>query len=138
MVRTRGRRYFTSQPTMTFRVLAYVMTAAGCLLGLRFLFAGQSVLQEWGVEATAGALIVARRLGAMYLGVALLFFFGRAAAPSDVRSAVCLVAAGAIALLACLGLFELAAHRVSAGIFRSVVAEAVLAACFVWVWWSGR
>ena len=54
------------------------------------------------------------------------------------RSAVCLVAGGAIALLACLGLFEFLARRVSAGVFRSVVAEAALAAGFVWVWWGGR
>jgi hypothetical protein len=51
---------------------------------------------------------------------------------------VCLVTGGAIALLACLGLFEFLARRVSAGVFRSVVAEAVLAAGFVWVWWGGR
>jgi hypothetical protein len=67
-----------------------------------------------------------------------MFFLGRAAAPSDLRSAVCLVTGGAIALLACLGLFELRAGRVSAGIFRSVVGEALLAAGFVWVWWRGR
>ena len=67
-----------------------------------------------------------------------MFFIGRTAAPSDLRSAVCLVTGGAIALLACLGLFEFLARQVSAGVFRSVVAEAVLAAGFVWVWWGGR
>jgi hypothetical protein len=96
------------------------------------------VLKEWGIEATAGSLILFRRIGAIYLGLALMFFLGRAAAPSDLRSAVCLVTGGAIALLACLGLFEFLARRVSAGVFRSVVAEAVLAAGFVWVWWGGR
>ena len=114
------------------------MTCAGCLLGLRFIFAGGSVLKEWGIEATDGSLVVSRRIGAIYLGLALMFFLGRAAAPSDLRSAVCLVTGGAIALLACLGLFEFRAGRVSAGIFRSVVVEAVLAAGFVWVWWCGR
>ena len=123
---------------MKFRVMALIMTCAGCLLGLRFIFAGGSVLKEWGIEATAGALVVARRIGALYLGLALMFFLGRGAAPSDLRSAACLVTGSAIALLACLGLFELQAGRVSSGIFRSVVAEAVLAAGFVWVWWGGR
>jgi hypothetical protein len=123
---------------MTFRLVALIMTCAGCLLGLRFIFAGDSVLKEWGIEATAGSLIVSRRIGALYLGLALMFFLGRAAAPSDLRSAVCLVMGGAIALLACLGLFEFQAGRVSAGIFRSVVAEAVLAVGFVWVWCGGR
>jgi hypothetical protein len=123
---------------MTFQIMAQIMTCAGCLLGLRFIFAGGSVLKEWGVEATAGSLILFRRIGAMYLALALMFFLGRAAAPSDLRSAVCLVMGGAIALLAGLGLFEYLARRVGAGVFRSVVGEAVLAAGFVWVWWGGQ
>jgi len=96
------------------------------------------VLKEWGIEATPGAIVVFRRIGALYLGLALMFFLGRAAEPSDLRSAVCLVMGGAIALLAGLGLFEFLARRVGAGVFRSVVGEAVLAAGFVWVWWGGR
>ena len=123
---------------MTFQIMALIMTCAGCLLGLRFIFAGGYVLKEWGVEATAGSLILFRRIGAMYLALALMFFLGRAAAPSDLRSAVCLVMGGAIALLAGLGLFEYLARRVGAGVFRSVVGEAVLAAGFVWVWWGGQ
>jgi hypothetical protein len=123
---------------MTFQIMALLMTCAGCLLGLRFIFAGGSVLKEWGVEATAGSLILFRRIGAMYLALALMFFLGRAAAPSDLRSAVCLVMGAAIALLAGLGLFEYLARRVGAGVFRSVVGEAVLAAGFVWVWWGGQ
>src|SRR5262249_54773544 len=123
---------------MTFKTMAFVMTVAGCLLGLRFIFAGGSILNEWGIEATAGSLIVAPRVGAIYLGLPLVFFLGRAASPSAVRSAVCLVTGGALALLAGLGLFEFLAGRVSTGIFRSVVVEAMLAAGFVWVWWRGR
>jgi hypothetical protein len=122
---------------MTFYMMALVMTAAGSLLGVRFIFAGASVLKEWGLEDTAGSVVLFRRIGAIYLGFALIFFLGRAAPPSDMRSAVCLVTGGAIALLACLGLYEFLARRVSAGIFRSVVAEAVLAACFIWLWWVG-
>jgi hypothetical protein len=123
---------------MSFRVMALVMTCAGLLLGLRFIFAAGSVLHEWGIEATTGSLVVSRRIGAIYLGLAVMFFVGRSAAPSELRSAVCLVAGGAIALLAGLGLCEFLARRVSAGIFRSVVGEALLAAGFVWVWWRGR
>ncbi|MDF2371381.1 MAG: hypothetical protein P1V21_11375 [Rhizobiaceae bacterium] len=113
------------------------MTGAACLLGLRFIFAGGGVLKEWGIEITAGALILFRRLGVYYLGLALMFFLGRNAPPSDIRSAVCLVMGGTAILLACLGLSEFLARRASAGIFRSVVAEAVLGAGFIWVWWLG-
>jgi hypothetical protein len=123
---------------MTFKLLAYVMTIAGCVLGVRFIFAGASVLKEWGIEPTDGPSVICRRLGALYLGLALMFFLGRAAGPSDLRSAVCLGMGGASALLAALGLFEFSAGRVSSGIIVPAIVEIVLAAGFVWVWWGGR
>lgn len=123
---------------MTFRIMALIMTFAGCLLGLRFIFASEDVLKEWGIEATNGSLVVSRRLGAIYLGLALMFFLGRSAGPSDLRGAVCLVTGGVIALLAGLGFFEFRARRLSVGVFRSIVVEALLAAGFVSAWWYGR
>jgi hypothetical protein len=123
---------------MTFQAIALLTAVAGCLLGLRFMVAGGSVLKEWGVEQTAGGLALFRRIGAIYLGLALMFFLARAAPASEIRSAACLVTGSAIALLACLGLFEFLMRRAGAGIFRSIVAEAALAAGFVWVWWGGR
>ena len=64
-----------------FEIMAYIMTAAACFLGLRFIFAGGGVLKEWGVEVTPGALILFRRLGLIYLGLALMFFLGTQCAP---------------------------------------------------------
>ena len=122
---------------MSFEILALVMTVACVVLGVRFFLFGGSVLKEWGLESTPGALILFRRMGLMYLGLALMFFLGRTAGPSDIRSAVCLVMGGTAVLLACLGLYEFLARRVGAGIFRSAAAEAVLGAAFVWVWWVG-
>lgn len=124
--------------TLTFYRLAIVMAIAAFVLGLRFILAGGSVLTEWGLEKSAEGIILFRRIGMMYLGLALMFFLGRTAAPSDIRSAVSLVMGGTTVLLACFGLFEFLAGRVSAGIFRSVVAEAVLGGAFLWVWWSGK
>ena len=122
---------------MTFQIMAHIMTVAACLLGLRFIFAGVGVLREWGIEESAGALMLFRRLGVIYLGLGLMFFLGRNAAHSDFRSAVCLVMGGAVAVLACLGLSDFLARRAGAGIFRSIAGEAVLAAAFVWLWWVG-
>ena len=121
---------------MSFKIMAYTMTLGGSILGLRFIFAGASVLKEWGIEVTNGPLVMCRRLGALYLGLALMFFLGRAAAPSDLRSAVCLGVGGASALLACLGLFEYWAGRVTSGIIVPAIVETVLAAGFVWAWWG--
>ena len=123
---------------MSFKIMAYIMTLGGNILGLRLMFAGASVLKEWGIEVTDGPLLMCRRLGALYLGLALMFFLGRAAAPSDLRSAVCLGVGGASALLACLGLFEYRAGRVTSGIIVPAIVEIVLAAGFVWTWWGGR
>ena len=123
---------------MTFKIMAFMMTLGGCVLGLRFIFAGASVLKEWGIEATDGPLVICRRLGAFYFGIALMFFLGRAAAPSDLRSAVCLGMGGTSALLAGLLLFEFAAGRVSSGIIVPEIFEMVLAAGFAWAWWGGR
>ena len=123
---------------MTFKIMAYVMTIGGCVLGLRFIFAGASVLKEWGIEATDGPLVICRRIGALYLGLALMFFLGRAAGPSDLRSAVCLGMGGTSALLAGLGLFERSAGRVGSGIVVPAIVETVLAAGFAWAWWGGQ
>ena len=122
---------------MTFEILALVMTLACIVLGARFILFGAGVLKEWGLESTTGALILFRRMGLMYLGLALMFFFGRTAGPSDIRSAACLILGGTAILLAGLGVYEFLARRASAGIFRSAVAEALLGAAFVWVWWAG-
>jgi hypothetical protein len=123
---------------MTFKIMAYVTTIAGCVLGLRFIVAGASVLREWGIEASAGPLVMGRRLGALYLGLAVMFFLGRSAAPSDLRSAVCVGMSAAMALLAGLGVFERWAGRVSSGIVVPAIVEAVFAAGFAWAWWEGR
>jgi hypothetical protein len=123
---------------MTFKIMSWVMTLAGSVLGVRFIFAGASVLKEWGLEASDGAVVMCRRLGALYLGLALLFFLGRTAGPSDLRSALCLGVGAAIALLACLGFFESWAGRVSSGIIMPAIVETLLAAGFAWVWWTGR
>jgi hypothetical protein len=83
---------------MSFKIMAYVTALAGSVLGPRFIFAGASVLKQWNIEPSDGALVICRRLGAIYLGLPLMFFLGRDAAPSDLRSGVCLGIGGAIAL----------------------------------------
>lgn len=119
---------------MTFEILALITTGAGTLLGLGFMFAGPFMLEQWGLDATDAAFVMCRRIGALYLGLALLFFLGRSASPSELRSAVCAGLGVAVGLLACLGVFELKSGRVSKGILVSVVVETLLSASFFWVW----
>jgi len=115
---------------MSFTIAAVATSIAGLLLGLGWLFAGGLVLKRWGLEANPLGLLVGRRLGAAYFGIALMLFLGRSAAPSELRSAVCIAMLVALSLLAILGIVELKAKRAGKGILVSVVLEVLLAAGF--------
>ena len=115
---------------MSFTIVAITTSIAGLILAIGWLFAGSLVLKRWGVEANTLGLLVGRRLGAVYLGIALMLFLGRSAPPSEFRSVVCTGMFVALALLAFLGLFELKAHRAGKGILVSVALEVILAAGF--------
>jgi hypothetical protein len=96
---------------MTLQVMSFIMTCAGCLLGLRFLFASGAVLKEWGIEATVwldGRISPDWRVLSRPRPDVLPRTTG---CPLGCPLAVCLVAAGGIALLACLGLFEFRVRR---------------------------
>lgn len=123
---------------MTFEILALITAGAGTLLGLGFCFASRFMLGQWGLDASDAALVMSRRIGAVYLGLALLAFLGREAPPSELRAAVCTGLGVAIGLLACLGLFELKSRRVSTGIFVSVGVETLLSASYFWLLWGQR
>ncbi len=123
---------------MTFELMAYVTAIAGTALGVRFIFFGASVLEQWGTESSDGAVVMCRRYGALYLGLAVMFWLGRHAPPSELRSAVCLGLGVGTALLAGLGFWEKAARRVSSGIVVPAIIEVLFAAGFGWAWWNGR
>ena len=111
---------------MSYTLAAVATSIAGLLLGLGWLCAGSLLLKRWGLEATPPALLVGRRLGAAYLGIAVMLFLGRSAPPSDLRSAICIAMLVALSLLAILGLVEFTARRAGSGILVSVVLEVVL------------
>lgn len=67
-----------------------------------------------------------------------MFFLGRNAPPSDLRSAVCIGIGTALSLLSLIGSLDLAGGRVSNGILRPIVVEGLMAAGFVWAWYDGR
>ena len=122
---------------MTFEIMAYVIGVAGAGLGIRFIFFGASVLKEWGLDATDGALLMCRRYGLLYLGLATMFLLGRNAPASDLRSAVCIGIGAGSALLAANGFWEFRAGRASKGIIGPAVVEAAVAAGFAWAFWNG-
>ena len=115
---------------MNFAITAVATSIAGVILGIGWLFAGSLLLKRWGLEANRLGLLVGRRLGAAYFGIAIMLFLGRNTPPSDLRTSVSIAMFVALALLALLGLIEFKAKRAGKGILVSVVLEVVLAAGF--------
>lgn len=115
---------------MNFNIAATATSIAGLILGLGWLFGGKLVIRRWGLDANPLGLLVGRRLGAAYLGIALLLFLGRSAPSSELRSAVSLSMLAALAILAILGIVEFRANRAGKGILVSVLVEIALAGCF--------
>jgi hypothetical protein len=113
---------------MSFAVVAIATSAAGLLLGLGWLFAGQLMLRRWGITPTPQLLLVGRRLGAVYLSIAVMVFLGSNAPESGLRSALAAGLLLAMVLLAALGLIEYRARRANASILVSVALEIVLGA----------
>ncbi len=122
---------------MSFTVVALATSIASLLLGLGWLLAGTLVLKRWRVEANPVALLVGRRLGAAYLGIAVMLFAARSAPASETRTAVVAGLLVALTLLAALGLFELRSGRAGKGILLSVGLELLLAAGFLSVLLAG-
>ena len=122
---------------MGFNVVATATSLAGLVLGIGWTLGGARLLRRWGMEAHADGLLAGRRLGAAYLGIALMLFLGRSAPASRMRDAVCAGMLCALVLMAASGMVEFKAGRVRAGILASVVLEAVLALGFGWVLVTG-
>jgi cell division protein FtsW (lipid II flippase) len=118
---------------MTFTIVATIATVASTLLGIGFLLAPSFMLDQWGLTHESPTVFLSRRIGSIYLGLAVLFVVGRDAPPSRLRDAVCIGLAIALVFLALTGIIERAAKRVSAGIAVSIVVELFLAASFAWV-----
>ncbi len=118
---------------MSFSLVALATSIAGLVLGVGWLLSGTLLLKRWGLASNPTALLVGRRLGTAYLGIAILLFLGRSAAPSNLRYAICAGLLFALLVLAALGVFEFRARRAGAAIFVSVVIEVILAAGFAWV-----
>ena len=115
---------------MTFHTLALVTCVAALLLGLGWLFAGKLMLRRWRIESSVGALLVGRRIGVIYLSVALLFLLTRTTELPELITIVSTFAMLANALLAGLGLYEYRTRRAGPAILVSVAFELLLVVGF--------
>jgi hypothetical protein len=118
---------------MSFHTLSILTCIAALLLGAGWLAAGKLMLQRWRIEPSVGALLVGRRIGVIYLGVALLFFLVRSTGSTELITTVSTFAALANALLAGLGVYEYRARRAGPAILVSVAFELLLVLGFGWL-----
>ncbi len=116
---------------MNFRTVAIITAIVGFALGAAYIFFGNLVVARWHIEPTDGILLLARRIGALYLGLAVMYILARSAPVSIARTALSAGTAVALSLLALLGIFEFAAGRAGAGIFVSAGLELLIAIAYV-------
>ncbi len=123
---------------MSFKTLAVITAVVGFALGAAYLFAGNLVVARWQIEPTDSILLLGRRIGALYLGLAMMYFLARSAPASVARTALSGGTAVALSILALLGIYEFAAGRVGPGIFVSAGLELLIALAYVGVLVSER
>jgi hypothetical protein len=116
---------------MTFRTVATITSILLFILGAGYLFAGGIVVGRWNIQATGDVLVIARRIGAIYLGLSVLFYMARTVPASAARIAISAGATTVLSLLVALGIYEFLAERVGPGIFGSVGVELLLAIGFI-------
>jgi len=120
----------TRGPTFSFRAVAIVASGICLLLAAAWLLAPQLILRLWEIGDPEPALVVARRGGALFLGLAAMLFLARDAENSPARRAISVGLCVACATLAALGLGEWGAGHAGIGIGPAIVAEILLAVSF--------
>ncbi len=116
---------------MSFAAMSIITAIIAALLGLGWLFAGSLLLRRWAVPADPSALLVGRRIGAIYIGLALLLFLARSTPNSTAQMALAAGFATALALLGALGVVEFVSRRAKSGILVSSAVEFLLSAGFI-------
>ena len=116
---------------MRFKTVAFVTAIILFVLGLGYFFFGAVIVGRWQVEPTTSVLLLARRIGSLYLGLSLIFFLARSAPKSPVRTALSAGTVVVTLLLAGTGAYELALGHVGKGILASAAVEFLLGLAYI-------
>jgi len=103
------------------------------LLAIILMFAPDKMLAGWGVELTTSAGLMARRIAALYTGIAAMFFFARNAEHSTTRTALINGTIISCLILAALGAYEFSVGHASSGILPAIFIEVALVLAFAYV-----
>lgn len=111
---------------MSFYMLCMIAAVAASLLGLGWLFFGVAMIERWGAQPNVIALVIGRRIGSIYAGMALLFFLLRDMGSAEIIDIVSTVTVVIMVLLASLGILDYVKGRVGPAIMVSVGVEIFL------------
>jgi hypothetical protein len=123
---------------MKFKTIAMVTAFILFFLGLGYFFFGAVIVGRWQVEPSASVILLARRIGCLYLGLAVIFFLARSAPKSAIRTALSAGAVVVTLLLAGTGVYELVLGHVGKGILVSAAIEFLLALAFIRILFTER
>jgi hypothetical protein len=113
---------------MSFPTMTLIATLVTLGLGVRFVFASSAMLALFGLDDPTPARVMSRRIGAIFLGLAVMLFLVRMV---SAETAIAVGVASVTGLLALLGLYDLRLGNVSRGVRIAVVVELLLAAGFL-------
>jgi hypothetical protein len=115
---------------LSFHYLAMIASGICILLSVVWMAAPQILLSMWQVDSAPPALLVARRGGALFLGLGLMLWLARNAEVSSARNAIAAGLSASCATLAFLGTLEFASGHAGAGIWLAIIVEAALGVGF--------
>jgi lysylphosphatidylglycerol synthetase-like protein (DUF2156 family) len=101
------------------------------LLAIIFMFAPAQMLTSWGLELTVSVGLLARRIAAVYTGIAVMLFMARNAEHSTTRTALIYGVITTCLILATLGAYEFSVGHASSGILPAVFIEVALVLAFM-------
>ena len=118
---------------ITFHRLSVITSVLFALLAIILMFTPSLMLTGWGVELTTSVGLVVRRIAALYIGLAVMFYFVRNAEHSNTRTALIYGTITGCMLLACLGVYEFVMGHATSGILSAVFIEVALMLAFLYV-----
>ncbi|HEY8119069.1 MAG TPA: hypothetical protein VIE91_07515 [Methylophilaceae bacterium] len=118
---------------LSFYRLSVLSSILFSLLAIILMFAPDKMLAGWGVELTIAVGLLARRIAALYAGLAVMFFMVRNAEHSTTRTALIYGTITGCMILAILGVYEFATEHATRGILAAVFIEVALVLAFMYV-----
>ena len=103
------------------------------LLASILMFAPAQMLTSWGIELTDSVGLLARRMAAVYTGIAVMLYFARNAEHSTTRTALIYGVITTCLILAALGAYEFSVGHATSGILPAVFIEVALVIAFAYV-----